>query len=788
LNILRKLGAKIRPGVALLTSGLILVIWYLWCLPNPLFKDPVSTVLYSADRQLLGAMIAADGQWRFPAGDTVPAKFEKCILRFEDRHFYHHPGVNPVSLLRAVAVNVRHGKKVLGGSTLTMQLIRISRKGKDRNLYQKLVEIIEATRAELRYSKKGILALYAAHAPFGSNVVGLEAASWRYFGRSSSQLSWAETATLAVLPNAPALIFPGKNHEKLRIKRDRLLKELLDEGTLDQTTYALSLLEKIPSAPSEIPQLAQHLLGRTFNSPLRGSITQTTLDYNLQKQVGDIIEKHVHSLQFKGIGNAAALVADVETGDVLAYVGNARSDGKSENGHDVDVINAPRSTGSILKPFLYAAALDDGLILPGTLIPDIPAMWAGYSPKNYSNTFDGAVHAQRALSRSLNIPAVFLLKDYSVDRFYTLLKNCGMTTLDYPAGHYGLSLILGGGEATLWDVAGIYASMARTLNHFANNSGEYNNNDFHPLTYVKAPSPAKIKLVKKGRFSAASIWLTFKALLEVNRPEEETGWESFLSSKQVAWKTGTSFGFRDGWAIGITPRYVVAVWVGNADGEGRPGLTGTDCAAPILFDIFQDLPAVKWFDQPYDEMRKIPVCRESGHRATELCTETDSVWVQLTGLKTISCPYHRLIHLDRTGKYRVTSECESPSAMRHVSWFVLPPVEEWYYKRKNAFYKPLPSMKPGCDSDDDINPMEFIYPKEHAKVFIPVDIDNQKSRVVFDVAHRKAGVTIYWFLDGVFMGTTKDVHQMALAPEKGSHHLEIVDENGNTCSRNFVVE
>jgi penicillin-binding protein 1C len=778
---------KIR-GYAIITLGLVLLLWYAMCLPNPLFRDPVSTVIYSDNRQLLGAMISGDGQWRFPNSDSVTGKFENCILQFEDRYFYRHPGINPFSLFRAMVVNIRNGEKTIGGSTLTMQLIRISRKGKNRSYYQKLIEIIQASRAELRYTKKEILTLYASNAPFGGNVVGIEAASWRYFARASDQLSWAETATLAVLPNAPSLIFPGKNHVKLRMKRDKLLKRLFDAGIINNTTYTLSLLETIPSAPSDIPQIAPHLLTRVYNSALRGSITQTTINKDLQKQVTSIIEKHVNKLLFNGIGNAAALIANVESGEVLAYIGNAKGEGKSESGNDVDVITAPRSTGSILKPVLYAASLDDGLILPGTLIPDIPVMWAGYSPKNYSNTFDGAVHAQWALSRSLNIPAVFMLKDYNVDRFYSLLKECGMTTLNNPSGHYGLSLILGGAEGTLWDIAGIYTSMARTLNHFATNSGDYNTDDFRPLTWTASKPAENQKLVKKGNLSAASVWLTFKALLEVNRPEEEIGWESFLSSKQVAWKTGTSFGFRDGWAVGITPQFIVAVWVGNAAGEGRPGLTGTDCAAPILFDIFQYLPTVSWFDQPFDEMSRIAVCRNSGFRATALCTDIDTLWVQLTGLKTASCPYHQLVHLDKTGKYRVNSDCESTSNMQHIAWFILPPVEEWYYKRKNAFYKILPPLKSGCMNEQDINQMEFIYPKENAKVFIPVDIDNQKSRVIFEVAHRKTGVQIYWHLDGVYIGLTQDMHQMALSPAKGTHRLEIIDENGNTGSRNFIVE
>jgi penicillin-binding protein 1C len=779
--------------LVVLLALLLAFISYWFSLQKRIFNDPFSTVIYASNHELLGALIASDGQWRFPNTDSVPDKFKHCILQFEDKYFYKHPGFNPVSLTRALYVNIKKQKVVMGGSTLTMQVIRLSRKGKSRTVFEKGIEIILATRAEIRYSKDEILSLFASHAPFGSNVVGLNAASWRYFGRSPEQLSWAEMATLAVLPNAPSLIFPGKNHEKLLLKRNRLLDRLYKSGIIDLMTLQLSKLEPLPSKPLPLPQLASHLLSRVNQSGYSEKQVVTTIDIGLQKKVTDIVEKHVQKLQFNGIRNAAALVIDVENKNILAYVGNTSIE-SSNNQSFVDIINAPRSTGSILKPILYAAMLDAGEILPGTLVPDVPVMLAGYSPKNYSKTYDGAVHAQKALSRSLNIPAVFMLKEYGVDRFYGLLKKLGVSTLTYPAGHYGLSLILGGAEGKLFDIASVYTNFAGVVNNFSNNSGMYRYNDYSSLNYIYSVDNEKLKkneknyLLKKGVINAAPLWLTFKALLEVNRPEQETGWEWFLSSKKIAWKTGTSFGFRDAWAVGTTSKYVVAVWVGNADGEGRSGLTGVDCAAPVMFDIFEQLPNVKWFEQPYDEMQIIPVCQYSGHRATELCSPVDSVWVYNLGLKTRPCPYHQLVHLDKNEKYRVTSECESVSEMHHVSWFVLPPVEEWYFKSKNYFYKPLPPYKPDCVNSTDSQPMEFIYPKEDAKFFVPVDIDNKLSKVIVEVAHRKPESLIYWHLDGEYLGTTKDIHQMAIAPGKGKHILDLVDENGCVLSRNFMVK
>lgn len=778
---------KITAG---LVVSLFIFIIYWFSLPTQIFKDPYSTVLYSSDGQLIGAMIADDGQWRFPQITEVPEKFKKALICFEDQYFYKHPGVNLYSLCRAAWVNTKEQRVVMGGSTLTMQMIRVSRKAKSRNVFQKSIEIILASRVELKYSKDEILSMYISNAPFGGNIVGLEAASWRYFGRAANELSWAEAATLAILPNAPALVFSEKNHKYLLNKRNKLLAKLYVKKVIDFTTYKLSLLEQLPLSSYSYPQLATHLLTTVTNSKLKQQSVKTTLNRQLQLQVDEIINKHSRKLSGNGIYNMACVVAEVETGNVLAYIGNSDNFDNKDHGNAVDIIRAPRSTGSILKPFLYAASLDDGLMLPGTLVPDIPVMMAGYSPKNYSRTFDGAVHAQRALSRSLNVPSVFMLDQYSVDKFYSLLKRCGLSTLTYPASRYGLSLILGGAEGNLWDIAGVYASMGRTLLHFRANSGKYALHDFRSLSFVNDTSykPAHSGLTAKGIINASAIWLTFKALLEVNRPEDENGWEYFLSSKKVAWKTGTSFGFRDAWAVGTTAQYVVAVWAGNADGEGRSGLTGTDCAAPVLFDIFQLLPDSRWFEQPYDEMTLIPVCRQSGYRQGANCTETDSVWVQNNGLRTLSCPFHKLIHLDKTGKYQVTSNCESTANMQHVNWFVLPPVQEWYFKSKNSNYKSLPPFKPECADLTNEIPMEFIYPKNNASIFIPTDIDSTKSRVIFEIAHRKPDKHLYWHMDGTFIGTTQNIHQIALNPEKGKHTLTVVDEDGKSLQRVFLIK
>ena len=453
----------------------ILFIWFYFCLPKPLFQIPTSTVIESYDGKLLGAKIADDEQWRFPATDSVSYKFEQCLLNFEDQYFYNHIGFNPISMWNAVIQNSKANRVVRGGSTLTQQVIRLSRKGKKRTYFEKLIELILATRLEFNKSKKEILNLYASHAPFGGNVVGIDMAAWRYFGAPSNKLSWAENATLAVLPNAPSLIYPGKNQQRLLEKRNRLLKKLLSKNKIDTLTYELSIKESLPQKPFNLPQIAPHLLD-FISKKNKGNRIQTTINYSLQKQINNIVKRNYNILSQNEIRNMAVLVMDIKTREVKSYVGNTPTTKAHQK--DVDIIQSGRSTGSVLKPLLYSAMMDKGELLPEELVPDIPTVIAGYAPKNFSETYNGAVPANKALARSLNIPAVRLLQKYGLQRFSDEITAFKIRNIKYSADHYGLSLILGGAEASLWDLCKTYAGLAGTLNHYTNSSSEYFTNEF----------------------------------------------------------------------------------------------------------------------------------------------------------------------------------------------------------------------------------------------------------------------------------------------------------------------
>jgi len=775
---------KFRVGLALVT--IIFSVWYIFALPDPLFSSPYSTIIEDNENQLLDAQIAQDGQWRFPIDAELPQKFKEAIITFEDKRFWSHPGVDVRALGRAIKQNISSGKVVSGGSTITMQVIRLSGKKQSRNLWVKFKEIILATRLELKYSKEEILSLYAAHAPFGGNVVGLSAACARYFGNSSAQLSWAEAATLAVLPNDPALIHPGKNRDKLLAKRNRLLSKLFQQGKIDSLTYSLSIDEPLPSAPIPFPNGAPHLLDQCLKDGHAQHRVRSTLNKNFQEKATEILNTHSNRLFANHVYNGAILIADVKSGNVLAYVGNISS--SRDNQDQVNIITSMRSTGSILKPFLFAAMLDEGRMLPGTLIPDVPLELAGFAPENFSRQFDGAVPANVALIRSLNVPAVFELRDYRHERFHTLLQRVGMTNLNPSSSHYGLTLILGGAEGTLWDITGMYASMGRVLVNYFERPGskKYSPTDIRPLHYGQQEIPEQT-LDNNFTLSASSIWSTMESLKELYRPGEESGWRYFSSSKTIAWKTGTSLGHRDAWAVGLTPDYAVGVWVGNADGEGRPGLTGTDAAAPILLDIFSFLPGRSWFPKPNSELVNIAVCSKSGMRASENCDKVDTLQLPTAGLKTLGCKYHKVVHLSGDKKFRLNSNCEELSKMTPTKWFVLPPVQEFYFRLRNPSYKTLPPYRMDCANPQSLSSMEMVYPKPDSKIFIPVELDGSPGKVVFEATHRQSAATVYWHMDEQFIGTTKHTHQLALSLTEGKHRVTLVDDSGEVFERQFTI-
>ena len=761
--------------------ALAIAIAYWRMLPDRPFAQPLSAIMLDRHGELLGARIAADGQWRFPPRTSVPEKFARALIEYEDKRFYAHAGVDPVALGRAAFTDLKARRVVSGGSTLTMQLARLARHRRDRGILDKVVEMALATRLEWRYDKDEILALYASHAPFGGNVVGLEAASWRYFGRSPEHLSWAEACTLAVLPNSPALIHPGRNRAALLAKRDRLLNRLMARGFIDDLDAQLAVREPLPLAPLPLPNEAPHLLATLQQQMPQQHRFETTLDGALQRAATALVAEHARSLAARDVHNAASLVIDNRTFEVLAYVGNAAWSVDNQHGYAVDIVRRPRSTGSILKPLLYAAMLEAGEILPQTLVPDVPTQYAGYMPENFDRQYRGVVPADVALAQSLNVPAVRMLKQHGVQRFYGFLQQAGMTTLVRPPDDYGLTLILGGAEGTLWEITNQYANLA----HIARQIHPGQPIDYRELRIgAEAPSQAE----RRAEIGPASAWFTLRALLEVARPGDEANWRSFATARQIAWKTGTSWGLRDAWSIGTTSRHTIGVWVGNASGEGKPGLTGAVAAAPLMFALFDRLPSSEWFVEPTLLMKEVEVCRNDGYLANGACDSQRQLIPNVSHFDRLS-PYNMRVHLSANGRHRVDSSCEAIAGMRHENWFVLPPGAEFYYRRQHAQYRALPAYRDDCSGarGSSAAPMDFLYPNAGTRLYIPIDLGTRKGRTVFEAVHRDPNATLQWHLDDRYLGETRTYHQQALDIAAGAHVVTIVDERGNRLSRRFEV-
>ena len=716
------------------------------------------------------AGISKDQQWRIACKGQMPAKLATAIRLFEDQYFYYHPGVNVISLVKALKSNVKAGRIVRGGSTLTMQLARIYYKNQKRTYLQKIKEILLAFAIELRYSKDQILNLYGQYAPFGGNIIGYCAASRFYYDKNPDLLSWSEAVTLAVLPNAPSDIYPGRGQKILIKKRNGLLKKLLDKKIVDSLTYRLSIRQKVPVRKNNFPNLTPHLL------PLLSEINKddnkyiTTIDFSLQKGATRVVNNYSTRYSARGIDNMAVLILR-NTGEVAAYVANSKCQSK-ECGSKVDIIRSDRSPGSILKPFLYGACLDAGIITRQSLLMDIPSFYNGFSPKNYDRKFRGIVKVDDALTQSLNVPAVNLLAKYGIDAFLNDLEKMKIANQGKTADYYGLSLILGGSEVTMWDIGRAYMNLARI-------SMKKKAID---ITFLKENK--KEPVVDDFPISTGAAWQILDILKGVNRPEEQDGWQYFSGQHTVSWKTGTSYGYRDAWSVGVTKDYTVVIWVGNADGEGVKGLTGIKKAAPVLFSIFDLLPVSEEIEEPLNAFKPKNICSESGFTATDACESKDNVYVPKNSHNLPLCRFHRLLTVDESERYTVPAGCNLENT-KQKSFFILNPIANSYYKKYRGKEYLSPPVYPGCEVEK--SRIAILYPPQNAEILLPKDIDNTKRHLICSAATSTGVDSLFWFLDDEIISVTRSQHKIEIDAGIGNHKITILAPSGTSKTHIFKI-
>lgn len=764
-----------RPKYKWFFGAVVAFILAMLLVPIPKDETAYSRAVYDSMGQLLSATTSRDGQWALPISEEIPKDFASAIVLYEDEYFGWHPGVNPVSLVKAALTNAKAGKIKRGASTLAMQVMRMRNKHVKRSIGNKLLEIVGAVKYTSVRSQTGIVRDWVAMAPFGGNTVGAEAAALRYYGRNLSKLSWAEYALLAVLPNNPTGVNVFRQKEKLKAKRDQLLTKLADHGHFSPGDLEVYKDEDLPSDLFAIPQRAYHFLRFCALQNTKQFRFESSIDGDLQDRLTTLVQNESTFLQAQDINNAAAVVIDITNNSLKAYIGNV---GRSGSGFAYnDLVQAKRSYGSLLKPLLYAFALEQSYRLPGEMLADIPTSIGDFRPENFDKKYRGAVPFDEALIQSLNVPMVRQLNEMGYYEFYKLLNDdLKIAGLDKGADHYGLSIILGGGETSLWELSRVYKGLAR---NYAGLVGPYDD-----IRYLKKEAESKIE--NRFSFGAYGVSHLVQAMTDLTRPREEKSWELYAGQKKIAWKTGTSFGHRDAWAIGFSGKYMVGVWVGNETGASRPDLTGVLKAAPIMFNIFNQLSDDQWFDvQPsWRRGALVSYCKDSGMLAGKWCKHTAQLILPSTSYRLNTCSYHEVHRVDEEG-FLVSEACEA-ATVRTDTIFTLPPLMAYFYEQAHDDYSFSHRQKPGCATN--VSAIKIIYPTQNLKIFLPRESRERKPLFAQAYQEEKSG-ELYWFLDGkhIAEGTAGQNAMCRLDPGEGRHHLLVTDSRGNKGEVYFDV-
>lgn len=723
--------------------------------------SPYSFAIYDRHEKLLCASLSTEESYHLPLSTSINKFYKKASIIYEDKAFFLHIGLDFSSIFRSLFLNIKNKKVVSGASTITMQVARILCKNEKRTYFQKIKESLLSLLLEAKYTKEEIFSLYASNAPFGGNVVGVDAASFRYFSTQQENLSLAQVAVLAVLPNQPSLVTLSKMRERLKEKRDKLINKLYHYNIIDAETCELSIAEPLPEKPLPLPFLAMHYhdylkMNKKLNSQNGKYIT--TIDYHLQQLVQDMAERHSMRLQENLIFNMAVIIMEVETGKEIAYIGNT---GFNHNGKNiyVDMARAKRSSGSLLKPFLFASMLDRGMIFPKSLLIDIPTQIQNYAPENNSGKYEGAVEAREALTKSLNVPFVRALREYGISPLLDILKRCGFTTFNRKAEEYGLPLILGGGEITLYEACSVYAKLMRCA--------------------MGSLAPSEDFPISQG-----AAYLTLNELTSGKRPFNEAFWESFADKQKIAWKTGTSDGFKDAWSIGVTPKYIVGVWAGNADGVGRPEIKSNIATLPLMFEIFNVLEKSAWIIKPEKALKQSLVCSYSNYSKGIQCDNEETAELPINAPLPKPCPYCSSVCLTNDGKYRIHAS-EALGNERIENWFILPPSVEVFYVMNHKQYRTLPPFLNKTQGSSDF---EITFPENNSIIEIPVELSEAKGAFTAKVSHKNSDEVLYWDVDGLYLGKTKTFHQFDITLPSGRHILTVTDDGGNSKNVKFYVK
>lgn len=751
-----------RSAIAILGLFILfLLLNWIWPLPD---RIDYSSILTDNKGEVINASLTVDQKWRMKTElEEISPLLRKTIIAKEDKYFYSHPGINLVAVGRAFFKNLFRWKRTSGASTITMQVARALEHRK-RTLPNKIIEMFRALQLEWKYDKDEILQLYLNLVPYGGNIEGVKAAALLYFNKNPDHLSLAEITALSIIPNRPSSLVIGKNNDRIREERNRWLKKFSEEKVFTEKEIDDALAEPLTASRGTVPHYTPHLFYKL--SRQQKGLIQTHIDLNTQLKTEKIVEDYVRVQRLRNIRNAAVIVIDNRTHKVITYVGSSGFNDTLDGGQ-VNGAAAVRQPGSTLKPLLYALCFDEGLLTPKTVMPDVPVNYEGYAPENYDQKFNGYVTIQYALEHSLNIPAVKSLNLLGKEKMVQELVRCHFRQIGKDRKKLGLSMILGGCGTTLEELTGLFSSFA--------NEGKFIQPSY---SHEDSLQPA-ISLI-----SPAANYMINDILSKVNRPDFPLNWTATERMPKIAWKTGTSYGRRDGWSIGYNKNYTIGVWTGNFSGTGVTDLSGANIATPLLFRIFNTIDYnndKEWFSQPADcDIRQ--VCSETGLPPSEHCTNlTTDYFIPLISTTKL-CHNWQEMMVSPDEKIVYCKSC-APATGYKKKWYkiVEPEMQSWFEENR-IVYQHIPPHNPDC---------ELIFKGNAPFIHFPVNgveylINKKKPEPLQLVCKTANDVSkVYWYINDKFYKASLAGEKQFFIPEEGPVKISCTDDKGR--NRNITI-
>jgi penicillin-binding protein 1C len=755
----KDINKKIKHFVKRL-SITVIVLFILFFLLNWIFPLPdkveYSTIVTDNKGTVIHAFLTKDQQWRMKTTlQEISPLLRKTIIQKEDKYFYRHPGINPVAMTRAFFKNMVRGKRTSGASTITMQVARALEPRK-RTYGSKLIEMFRAVQLEWKYDKDEILQLYLNLLPYGGNIQGVKSASILYFGKNPDHLSLAEITALSIIPNRPSTLVMGKANDEIIKERNRWLQTFAKEKVFTQKEIADALQEPLTATRGTVPRLAPHL---AYKLKAQGDIIHTNIRLNDQLKIEKLVKDYVRTLSLKNIHNAAVMVIDNSTHQVISYVGSADFYDSTDGGQ-VNGAAAIRQPGSTLKPLLYGLCFDEGLLTPRMVITDVAVNYAGYAPENYDRNFNGYVTTEYALEHSLNIPAVKGLRMLGKERFTEELIKCNFQQVRKDRQKLGLSMVLGGCGTTLEELTGLYSAFA--------NDGKY----IQP-SFVKREG----QLQSKKLLTPAATFMINEILSKIDRPDFPLNWQSTEHLPKIAWKTGTSYGRRDAWSIGYNKKYTVGVWVGNFSGVGVPDLSGATIATPLLFKIFNTIDYdsdQEWFSQPMDcELRT--VCSETGLLPADHCTNIVSDYFIPLISPVTACNNVQEVMISEDEHYSYCKTCAPATGYKKKTYKLIGADMQSYYSQRNIAYQHIPMHNPACEKIFKEGIPVITFPVSGSEYLInkkdpePLQLTCQTGNDVQQV---------YWYINNKFYKSCNAKAKQFFVPDEGPVKISCTDDKG----------